>query len=165
MVSLTCPHLHTIFSFPQTLQEIYQTEMLIDTLKRAIRDKENPLKVAQTRLEERTRRPNVELCRDNPYHRCNLEEPSKSQEYAIKKQTLYALKNFESCLEMFGVCLYSIKLTESSPFFLLHLSQVGEWSEGDRGYGSFSEGATDGGWKYSAEPGEDQSGSGAWPLH
>ncbi|XP_026771408.3 tektin-3 [Pangasianodon hypophthalmus] len=53
----------------KTLQEIYQTEMLIDTLKKAIRDKENPLKVAQTRLEERTRRPNVELCRDNPYHR------------------------------------------------------------------------------------------------
>ncbi|KAK3559306.1 hypothetical protein QTP86_012713 [Hemibagrus guttatus] len=53
----------------KTLQEIYQTEMIIDNLKRAIRDKENPLKVAQTRLEERTRRPNVELCRDNPYHR------------------------------------------------------------------------------------------------
>ncbi|XP_030631826.1 tektin-3 [Chanos chanos] len=53
----------------KTLQEIFQTEMLIETLKKAIRDKENPLKVAQTRLEERTRRPNVELCRDNPHHR------------------------------------------------------------------------------------------------
>lgn len=53
----------------QTLQEIFQTEMLIETLKKALRDKENPLKVAQTRLEERTRRPNVELCRDNPHHR------------------------------------------------------------------------------------------------
>ncbi|KAM9463285.1 tektin-3 [Clarias gariepinus] len=53
----------------KTLQEIYQTEMLIDTLRKAIRDKENPLKLAQTRLEERTRRPNVELCRDNPHHR------------------------------------------------------------------------------------------------
>lgn len=58
----------------QTLQEIFQTEMLIETLKRALRDKECPLKVAQTRLEERTRRPNVELCRDNPHHRyCSLE--------------------------------------------------------------------------------------------
>lgn len=54
---------------PQTLQEIFQTEMLIESLKRAIREKESPLKVAQTRLEERTRRPNVELCRDNPHHR------------------------------------------------------------------------------------------------
>ncbi|XP_056325777.1 tektin-3 [Danio aesculapii] len=53
----------------KTLQEIYQTEMLIEALKKAMRDKENPLKVAQTRLEERTRRPNVELCRDNPHHR------------------------------------------------------------------------------------------------
>ncbi|XP_034049686.1 tektin-3 [Thalassophryne amazonica] len=53
----------------KTLQEIFQTEMLIDSLKKALRDKEGPLKVAQTRLEERMRRPNVELCRDNPHHR------------------------------------------------------------------------------------------------
>uniref|UniRef100_A0A3Q4BYF9 Tektin n=1 Tax=Mola mola TaxID=94237 RepID=A0A3Q4BYF9_MOLML len=53
----------------KTLQEIFQTEMLIESLKKAVRDKEGPLKVAQTRLEERTRRPNVELCRDNPHHR------------------------------------------------------------------------------------------------
>ncbi|XP_072229462.1 tektin-3 [Leuresthes tenuis] len=53
----------------KTLQEMFQTEMLIESLKKAIRDKDCPLKVAQTRLEERTRRPNVELCRDNPYHR------------------------------------------------------------------------------------------------
>uniref|UniRef100_A0A3P8SE74 Tektin n=1 Tax=Amphiprion percula TaxID=161767 RepID=A0A3P8SE74_AMPPE len=53
----------------KTLQEIFQTEMLIESLKKALRDKECPLKVAQTRLEERTHRPNVELCRDNPYHR------------------------------------------------------------------------------------------------
>lgn len=43
--------------------------MLIESVKKAIREKECPLKVAQTRLEERTRRPNVELCRDNPHHR------------------------------------------------------------------------------------------------
>ncbi|XP_018600977.2 tektin-3 [Scleropages formosus] len=53
----------------KTLQEIFQTETLIEALKKAIREKESPLKVAQTRLEERTRRPNVELCRDNPHHR------------------------------------------------------------------------------------------------
>ncbi|XP_039991744.1 tektin-3 [Xiphias gladius] len=53
----------------KTLQEIFQTEMLIESLKKALRDKDCPLKVAQTRLEERTRRPNVELCRDNPHHR------------------------------------------------------------------------------------------------
>ncbi|XP_053708787.1 tektin-3 [Synchiropus splendidus] len=53
----------------KTLQEIFQTEMLIESVKKALRDKEGPLKVAQTRLEERTRRPNIELCRDNPFHR------------------------------------------------------------------------------------------------
>ncbi|MGH0144670.1 UNVERIFIED_CONTAM: hypothetical protein FKN15_029643 [Acipenser sinensis] len=49
----------------KTLQEIFQTEMLIEALKKAIQDKESPLKVAHTRLDERTRRPNVELCRDS----------------------------------------------------------------------------------------------------
>lgn len=48
----------------QTLQEIFQIEMNIEAIRKAIRDKGPPLKVAQTRLDERTRRPNVELCRD-----------------------------------------------------------------------------------------------------
>ncbi|KAF3853844.1 hypothetical protein F7725_014532 [Dissostichus mawsoni] len=48
----------------KTLQEIFQTEMLIESLKKALRDKECPLKVAQTRLEERTRRPNVREIED-----------------------------------------------------------------------------------------------------
>ncbi|KAM4819905.1 tektin-5 isoform 2-T2 [Thomomys bottae] len=48
----------------KTLQEIFQTENTIMLLERAIMAKECPLKVAQTRLECRTRRPNMELCRD-----------------------------------------------------------------------------------------------------
>ncbi|XP_058904474.1 tektin-3 [Kogia breviceps] len=48
----------------KTLQEIFQMEMTIEALKKAIRDKSAFLKVAQTRLDERTRRPNTELCRD-----------------------------------------------------------------------------------------------------
>nr|KAF6417417.1 tektin 3 [Molossus molossus] len=48
----------------KTLQEIFQTEMTIESIKKAIRDKCAFLKVAQTRLDERTRRPNIELCRD-----------------------------------------------------------------------------------------------------
>ncbi|XP_027695524.1 tektin-5 [Vombatus ursinus] len=51
----------------KTLQEIFQTENTIMLLERAIMAKECPLKVAQTRLEHRTRRPNVELCRDIPH--------------------------------------------------------------------------------------------------
>ncbi|NXV15443.1 TEKT5 protein, partial [Cepphus grylle] len=48
------------------LQEIFQTEDTIMLLERAIKAKEYPLKVAQTRLEGRTRRPNIELCCDAP---------------------------------------------------------------------------------------------------
>ncbi|XP_073905039.1 tektin-3 [Castor canadensis] len=48
----------------KTLQEIFQTEMTIESIKKAIREKSAFLKVAQTRLDERTRRPNIELCRD-----------------------------------------------------------------------------------------------------
>lgn len=44
--------------------EISQTENNIAGLKKAIKDKENPMKVAQTRLHTREERPNVELCRD-----------------------------------------------------------------------------------------------------
>lgn len=52
------------FSLPQTLQEIFQTEMSIESIRKAIKEKSAFLKVAQTRLDERTRRPNIELCRD-----------------------------------------------------------------------------------------------------
>ncbi|NXL00198.1 TEKT5 protein, partial [Mesembrinibis cayennensis] len=49
------------------LQEILQTEDTIMLLERSIKAKEYPLKVAQTRLEGRTKRPNIELCRDAPH--------------------------------------------------------------------------------------------------
>ena len=51
------------FAF-QTMQEIFDMERNINLLRKAIQDKENPMKVAQTRLDERTRRINVELCND-----------------------------------------------------------------------------------------------------
>ena len=50
----------------QTVNEIRDLERGIDLIKKAIEDKELPLKVAQTRLEERSRRVNVELCNDRP---------------------------------------------------------------------------------------------------
>ena len=48
----------------RTTQEIFEVEKTIALLKKAIADKEAPLKVAQTRLDERARRVNVELCND-----------------------------------------------------------------------------------------------------
>jgi len=53
----------------RVLQEINEMENNIDMLRKAIQDKEAPLQVAHTRLDNRTRRPNVELCRDQPQHR------------------------------------------------------------------------------------------------
>ncbi|KAK6184029.1 hypothetical protein SNE40_006576 [Patella caerulea] len=48
----------------RTVQEILDMERNIQQLRKAIQDKENPMKVAQTRLDERTRRINVEVCHD-----------------------------------------------------------------------------------------------------
>jgi tektin-4 len=50
-----------------TLDEIARQENNIIELKKAIKDKENPMKVAQTRLHDRSYRPGIELCRD-PAH-------------------------------------------------------------------------------------------------
>jgi len=47
--------------------EIAATERSIVDLKKAIKSKENEVKVCQTRLYLRERRPNVEQCRD-PVH-------------------------------------------------------------------------------------------------
>jgi hypothetical protein len=44
-------------------------EQNIEFLKKTIADKEAFLQVAQTRLETRIRRPNVEACRDPAMHR------------------------------------------------------------------------------------------------
>lgn len=46
------------------MAEIFDMEKNIELLRKAIQDKEAPMKVAQSRLDERTRRINVELCND-----------------------------------------------------------------------------------------------------
>ena len=51
------------------MQEIFDMEKNIELLKKCIGDKEAPMQVAQTRLATRTRRPNVESCRDPVQHR------------------------------------------------------------------------------------------------
>jgi len=48
----------------QTGGETKEMERTVACLRKAIFDKEAPLKVAETRLEERTRRVDVELCKD-----------------------------------------------------------------------------------------------------
>lgn len=51
-------HLHKI------QQEIFDVEKYIELIRKGILDKSNPLKVAHTRLEARSHRLNIELCRD-----------------------------------------------------------------------------------------------------
>ncbi|XP_064424940.1 tektin-1 [Latimeria chalumnae] len=53
----------------KVMDEVTSQEYNIDHLKKAIADKEGPMKVSQTRLETRTYRPNVELCRDPVQYR------------------------------------------------------------------------------------------------
>jgi len=52
----------------QTKEEISVMEVDIESLKQAIDNKIAPMQVAQTRLENRTHRQNVELCRDIPQY-------------------------------------------------------------------------------------------------
>ncbi|MPC26507.1 Tektin-3 [Portunus trituberculatus] len=63
-------------------REMNDLERHIDLLKKAILDKSAPLKVAHTRLEGRTHRPEMELCRDPPQHRMvrEVQELSESVE-------------------------------------------------------------------------------------
>lgn len=56
-------HLHKV------QQEIFDIEKNIELLRKAIVDKSNPMKVAHTRLEARTHRKEVELCRDSAQDR------------------------------------------------------------------------------------------------
>ncbi|XP_023014819.1 tektin-3 [Leptinotarsa decemlineata] len=50
-------------------QELFTLEKNIELLKKAILDKSDPMKVAHTRLEARTHRKEVELCRDSAQDR------------------------------------------------------------------------------------------------
>jgi len=50
-------------------QELYDLEKHMDIIKKGIEDKAPSLKVAQTRLERRTHRPDIELCRDEAQFR------------------------------------------------------------------------------------------------
>ena len=55
--------------FSLNLQEMYDLSKHINNIKNAIRAKQAPLKVAQTRLELRSHRPDAEATRDMPHVR------------------------------------------------------------------------------------------------
>ncbi|NWX88786.1 TEKT4 protein, partial [Nothoprocta pentlandii] len=87
------------YHLKNTLKEIGDQEANIAALKQAIKDKETPMKVAQTRLYDRSFRPNVELCRDPAQFRLISEvgELTESIE-SLKKKLLeseQSLRNLE----------------------------------------------------------------------
>uniref|UniRef100_A0A8D0G9I4 Tektin n=1 Tax=Sphenodon punctatus TaxID=8508 RepID=A0A8D0G9I4_SPHPU len=72
----------------KVMEEIASQEKNIAGLKKAILDKEGPAKVAQTRLETRTHRPNVELCRDKVQYRLISEVHEINNNIQRLKETL-----------------------------------------------------------------------------
>nr|XP_004652196.2 tektin-4 [Jaculus jaculus] len=83
----------------KTLREITDQEQQVGALKQAIKDKEAPLRVAQTRLYQRSHRPNVELCRDAAQFRLMSEVEELTTSLAALKDKLQdaeqALRNLE----------------------------------------------------------------------
>ncbi|XP_055991208.1 tektin-4 [Sorex fumeus] len=83
------------FHLHKTLREITEQEHNVALLKQAIKDKEAPLKVAQTRLYQRSQRPNVELCRDIAQSRLTSEVEELNVSLAALKEKLLEA---EQCL-------------------------------------------------------------------
>ncbi|NXV64649.1 TEKT4 protein, partial [Molothrus ater] len=84
----------------QILKDIGDEEANIVNLKKAIRDKEAFLKVAHTRLYDRSSRPNVELCRDEPQFRLvnEVEELTVFLE-ALKRKLMESEQNLKNLEE------------------------------------------------------------------
>ncbi|XP_007955660.1 tektin-4 [Orycteropus afer afer] len=72
----------------KTLREITDQEYNVAALKQAIKDKEAPLRVAQSRLYQRSHRPNVELCRDAAQFRLVSEVEDLNTSLAALKEKL-----------------------------------------------------------------------------
>ncbi|XP_039102573.1 tektin-4 isoform X2 [Hyaena hyaena] len=83
----------------KTLREITDQEHNVAALKQAVKDKEAPLKVAQTRLYQRSGRPNAELCRDSAQFRLVSEVEELNMSLAALKEKLLeaeqSLRNLE----------------------------------------------------------------------
>ncbi|XP_045381987.1 tektin-1 [Lemur catta] len=72
----------------KVMEEIASQEKNITALEKAILDQEGPAKVAHTRLQNRTYRPNVELCRDVAQYRLMKEVQEITHNVARLKETL-----------------------------------------------------------------------------
>ncbi|NWU97019.1 TEKT1 protein, partial [Upupa epops] len=85
------------FGFVKVMDETASQEKNIAALRKAIADKEGPVKVAQTRLEARNHRPNVELCYDTVQYRLTSEVQEISKN--IQRQLKETLAQAETALK------------------------------------------------------------------
>ncbi|XP_052384762.1 tektin-4 isoform X1 [Oncorhynchus keta] len=83
----------------QILDQIGAQERNIVSLQQALYDKEAPLRVAQSRLHQRSHRPHMELCRDNPQFSLVGEAGQISQTMSSLQQQLSAARSSLSHLE------------------------------------------------------------------
>merc|ERR1719264_1276418 len=72
------------YQMKTTRQEIEDQEGNIRAMENVIHHKQNPLKLAETRLENRTNRPHVELCKDEP-------QEGLTMEVQTLRETIYQL--------------------------------------------------------------------------
>jgi len=89
-----------------TKNEIADMERYIERVKKSISSKEPPLKVAETRLSKRTKRPEVEACNDQPHGKLTdevkeLKQSIKDLEIKLKESddSLAELQNIKTKLE------------------------------------------------------------------
>uniref|UniRef100_A0A674DIK1 Tektin n=1 Tax=Salmo trutta TaxID=8032 RepID=A0A674DIK1_SALTR len=83
----------------QILDQIGAQERNIVSLQQALYDKEAPLRVAQSRLHQRSHRPHMELCRDTPQFSLVGEVGQISQTMSSLQQQLSAARSSLSHLE------------------------------------------------------------------
>lgn len=93
---LFCSHAIEIhfFSFAQCLKRLADTELLIENLTENMQNMDTPMKVVQTRLDNRNRRLNVENCRDRAH--IGLVEEVRSTEEATLGLSI-SIKEAEDC--------------------------------------------------------------------
>ncbi|CAG0895919.1 unnamed protein product, partial [Cyprideis torosa] len=101
----------------KVMMEIHDVETHMELLKKGIADKMPPLKVAQTRLEQRTFRPDVELCRDPPQHRLIREvEELQSSVASLRSKLAEAEVSHQKLLKTKAKLESDIAIKEQSMF-------------------------------------------------
>ncbi len=80
-----------MYVYIQTEKELSEVESEIRCLENSLALKTPPMMVVQTRLENRTQRPNVELCRDQPqYHMVEELAKIRDSQEALQEKLLVA---------------------------------------------------------------------------